>query len=117
MPRKTPYSYASFLVLVILLAGSVPAQAQGNLPQAPDYRGEIRRGADGKLMVIPAPEPPFQKPSADWVPKATMVAGPSEKVGTLTEATRLARGGDVTIRATVRNHVVSDVGQGWSSTN
>ena len=117
MPRKTPYSYASFLVLVILLAGSVPAQAQGSLPQAPDYRGEIRRGADGKLVVIPAAELPAQQPSADWAPKATMMAGPGEKVGTLTEAARPASDDAVTIRATVRNHVVSDVGQGWCSTN
>ena len=117
MPRKTPYSNASFLILVILLAGSVPALAQGSLPQAPDYRGEIRRGADGKLMVIPAPEPPAQKPSGDWVPKATMVAGPGEKAGTLTEAARLAGDDTITIRATVRNHVASDIGQGWSSTN
>ncbi len=117
MPRKKPCSNVSFLILIILLAGSVPALAQGSLPQAPDYRGEIRRGADGKLMVIPAPEPAARKPLADWAPNAAMVAGPGDKVGTLTEAARLAGDDAATIRATVRNHVVRDVGQGWCSTN
>ncbi len=115
--RKKLHRDSGVLILIILLAGNVSAQAQGNLPQAPDYRGEVRRGADGKLMLIPAPEPPAQKPSAAWVPKATMMAGPGEKVGTLTEAARPASDDAVTIRATVRNHVVSDVGQGWCSTN
>jgi hypothetical protein len=82
-------------LLGILLAVSLPAQGQGSLPQAPDYRGEIRRGPDGKLMVIPAPEPPAQAPSPVWVSKATMVVGPGERVGTLSEAARLARDGEV----------------------
>mgnify|MGYP000977522027 FL=1 len=95
MPRKSFCRDPGCALLVILLAGCVSAQAQGSLPQAPDYRGEIRRGPDGKLMVIPAPEPPAQKPSPVWVSKATMVVGPGEKVGTLTEAARLARDGEV----------------------
>jgi len=95
VPGKSFCRDLGCVLLVNLLAGSVSAQEQGGLPQAPDYRGEIRRGADGKLMVIPAPEPPAQKPSADWVAKATMVVGPGEKVGTLTEAARLARDGEV----------------------
>ena len=95
MPGKSFCRDLGCVLLVNLLVGSVPTQAQGSLPQAPDYRGEIRRGADGKLMVIPAPEPPAQKPSADWVAKATMVVGPGEKVGTLTDAARLAKDGEV----------------------
>lgn len=117
MSRKWLYSKASLVIPVILLAGNVSAQAQGSLPQTPDYRGEIRRGADGKLMVIPTPEPAAQKPPAEGASGATWVAGPGEKAGTMTEAAPVGRDGEPTIRATVRNHVVSDVGQGWSSTN
>ena len=117
MPGKSLYTKASFLIPVILLAGSISAQAQGSLPQAPDYRGEIRRGADGKLIVIPTTEPAAQKSPAEGASGATSAVGPGEKAGTLTAAAPLARDGEVTIRATVRNHVVSDVGQGWSSTN
>ena len=95
MPRKSFCRDLGCVLVANLLAGSVSTQAQGSLPQAPDYRGEIRRGADGKLMVIPAPEPAAQKPSAEWVAKATMVVGPGEKVGTLTEAARLAKDGEV----------------------
>jgi len=95
VPRKSFCCDPGCALLVILLAGCVSAQAQGSLPQAPDYRGEIRRGPDGKLMVIPAPEPPAQTPSPVWVSKATMVVGPGEKVGTLTEAAQLARDGEV----------------------
>jgi len=117
VPGKSLYTKASFLIPVTLLACSASAQARGGLPQAPDYRGEIRRGADGKLTVIPAPEPAAQKPSAEGVSEAMPVVSPGDKSGTLTAAAPLARDGEVIIRATVRNHVVSDVGQGWSSTN
>ena len=71
MSGKPLCTKASFLISFILLAGSASAQAQGGLPQAPDYRGEVRRGADGKLTVIPAPEPAGRKPAAEGVSEAT----------------------------------------------
>ncbi|MGA9394184.1 MAG: hypothetical protein WCA83_04120 [Azonexus sp.] len=95
MPGKTICSEMAIVLLASLIAGNAPAQAQGYLPQVPEYRGEIRRGADGKLMVIPEAERPALINPGDPAPRATMVVGPDEKVATLTEAAQLARDGDV----------------------
>lgn len=54
MYRKPLYRNAGLLILANLLAGSVCALDQGNLLLAQNYLGEIRRGADGKLTVLPA---------------------------------------------------------------
>ena len=94
MLRNVVYRNASFVLLASLLAGSLSAQAQEKLPLTPDYRGEIRRGADGKLMVLPEAGRLGHDP-AKAAPKATMVVGPGEMVSTVTEAARLARDGDV----------------------
>ena len=80
---------------VAQLPGNVFAQVPDKLPQAPDYHGEIRRGADGKLMALPASAPAAKKRAGDGVPKATMVVGSGEKITTLTEAARLAKDGEV----------------------
>ncbi|HOX60215.1 MAG TPA: hypothetical protein PLC99_25340, partial [Verrucomicrobiota bacterium] len=69
-----------------LLAGNVFAQAPDKLPLVPDYHGEIRRGADGKLMALPASAPAAKNRAGDGAPKTTMVVGSSEKITTLTEA-------------------------------
>ena len=61
--RKTPYRDMSIVLLANLLAGSLSVQAQDKLPLTPDYRGEIRRGADGKLMVLPEAELATQRHS------------------------------------------------------
>ena len=78
-----------------LLAGNVFAQAPDKLPLVPDYHGEIRRGADGKLMALPASAPAAKNRAGDGAPKTTMVVGSSEKITTLTEAARLAKDGEV----------------------
>lgn len=79
--------------LVFALAtGYVPVMwAADHLPPTPDYLGEIRRGADGRLLARPEPlaESPGRRAAA------TLVVGPGEKVSTLTDAARLARDGEV----------------------
>jgi hypothetical protein len=87
------------------------AQAQGSLPQAPDYRGEIRRGPDGRLVAVPEPpvietapgetapghpSMPAQRAAVQAAPKpAALVVGPGERIATISEAARQARDGDV----------------------
>jgi len=93
--RKTPYRDMSIVLLANLLAGSLSVQAQDKLPLTPDYRGEIRRGADGKLMVLPEAELASQKPSSAVDSRVTMVVGPGEMVSTVSEAASLARDGEV----------------------
>ena len=48
---KTFRCRASLVLLANLLLGSLPASAQDGLPDGPTYRGEIRRGPDGRLTV------------------------------------------------------------------
>ena len=78
------------LLLWLMLGGVAHAQGGDKLPPAPDYLGEIRRGADGRLLARPEAAVALQP----TVP-ATMVVGPGEKITTLTEAARLARDGEV----------------------
>jgi hypothetical protein len=78
-----------------LFAGHGFAQTTDKLPLPPDYRGEIRRGADGKLMVLPEVELASQKPSSAVDARVTMVVGPGKMVGTVTEAARMAKDGEV----------------------
>ena len=115
----------------LLVAGAIllghgtwlAAQTAGGLPPMPDYRGEIRRGPDGKLMALPEPPvietapldpqaplaqpaqsapaashpaPPVAVPGVATPPRATtLVVGPGERIPTITEASRLARDGDI----------------------
>lgn len=78
------------LALAGLLALPLLAPAADSLPPAPDYRGEIRRGADGRLGAVPE-----AGERADAPLRATMVVGPGEPVSSITEAARLARDGEV----------------------
>jgi len=77
---------------LILCNGALLAQAQENLPQAPNYLGEIRRGADGQLISVPEAALVANKPTLS---KATMVVGPKEKVTSMSDAARLAKDGEV----------------------
>ena len=95
MLRKQLCRSAGFVLFAGLLVGSVSAQAPDSLPLAPDYRGEIRRGADGKLIALPPAEPASQKNPGDVAPKATLVVGNGEQITTVGDAARLARDGDV----------------------
>jgi hypothetical protein len=79
------------LLLACLASHPLGAQSADGLPPPPDYRGEIRRGADGRLGVVPAE--PVSMPGADA--QATMVVGPGERIATIGEAARLARDGEV----------------------
>ncbi len=89
--------HASWLIVSIgcLLAANSFAQLSDRLPQAPEYHGEIRRGADGRLKALPQSEAGPNSHVAVVVLKATMVVGRGEKISTLTEAARLARDGEV----------------------
>ena len=105
------------LVVLSLCAG---AQSPGGLPPQPDYKGEIRRGPDGKLFADPEPRiietaplveaappamprvaPVVTAPAASAPPQVkvpskpmTLVVGRGERIATLTEAARQARDGD-----------------------
>lgn len=82
----------TLLLMLLLLVQSpgVLAQAQDSLPESSAYKGEIRRGPDGKLIVL-------KGAVADSVveKQATMIVGSQEKITTITEAAKLAKDGDV----------------------
>jgi hypothetical protein len=82
-------SLAMMAVCLAVLAGNGIAQTPDKL-LAQDYRGKIRRGADGKLEALPE-----SALAGGEVRKATMVVGPGEKVATVSEVARLARDGEV----------------------
>lgn len=81
-----------FLLSVALAGAPALAQFTEGLPPPPDYRGEIRRGPDGRLQAIPAAE--ATRGAAPAV-AATMVVGPGERIATIGEAARLARDGEI----------------------
>lgn len=113
------------LLLCMLLLGMQPpslAQVTDTLPATPVYKGEIRRGPDGKLIVLeskPADDTPStshnsnvstpinaqartrhstsNNSNATTIPHQTTIlrVGPQEKITTITEAAKLARDGDV----------------------
>jgi hypothetical protein len=86
-----------YIPLVLALAASLAtplaglAQTPDQLPDSPAYKGEIRRGADGKLIVRPVDAPP----RAAAAKRATMVVGSGEAITTISEAARRARDGEV----------------------
>jgi hypothetical protein len=81
---------ARYVLGACLFSLPLLAQAADGLPPPPDYRGDIRRGADGRLDAVPAPVTQSQQPA-----RATMVVGPGERITTIDEAARLARDGEV----------------------
>ncbi len=83
---------ACLILLTTPLCGL--AQIPESIPPSSAYKGDIRRGADGKLMVVKPTE--AAKPLADGpVKPATMIVGSEEKITTITEAAKLAQDGDV----------------------
>jgi len=89
-------SLASTLCLALVaVAGGAIAQELGNLPPKQDYRGEIRRGPDGKLMVLPEAELATAQDPGRAAGQVTMVVGAGERIRTVSEAARLARDGEV----------------------
>ncbi len=87
---------ACMLSLVLLaVAGGAVAQELGNLPPKQDYRGEIRRGPDGKLMVLPEAELATAQDPGRAAGQVTMLVGAGERIRTVSEAARLARDGEV----------------------
>ena len=70
------------------------AQVGPQFPVAPAYKGEIRRGADGKLTVRDT-EGVQTGRAGDQVVAATMIVGPREKIRSPGEAARHARDGEV----------------------
>ncbi|MBP8215193.1 MAG: hypothetical protein KAX66_06975 [Propionivibrio sp.] len=82
----------TFLLMLLFLvpAPGVLAQTPESLPESSAYKGEIRRGPDGKLIVLK------DSAAASVVEKpATMIVGSQEKITTITEAAKLAKDGDV----------------------
>ena len=86
----------NLFLLVFVSAASIctAARAAEQLPVSPVYKGEIRRGADGKLRVEASTDP--LKPAVDDSAKpATMRVGSQERITTISEAAKLARDGEV----------------------
>lgn len=83
------------LLCLLLCAVLPPSQAQTTdaLPNSPIYKGEIRRGADGKLIVLDS-EAAGRQATTPSKP-ATLIVGSQEKITSITEAAKLARDGDV----------------------
>jgi len=83
-----------FAALLLAAAHCAQAQWPENIQAPPPaYKGEIRRGADGKLMVQ---ETKKKAGNVDGVAQpATMFVGRQEKISTLTEAAKLARSGEI----------------------
>ena len=80
----------TFLLMLLFLvpAPGVLAQTPESLPESSAYKGEIRRGPDGKLIVLK------DSAAASVVEKpATMIVGSQEKITTITEAAKLAKDG------------------------
>ena len=65
----------SLMLLANLLAGNLPSLAQDKLPGASGYRGEILRGADGKLTVLPVADPAIQRTSGNIASGEAMDVG------------------------------------------
>jgi len=86
----------TFLVCMSLAAISSSgfAAAPENLPELSSYKGEIRRGTDGKLEVETTKASAQSGATLPSDP-ATMVVGPQEKITTITEAAKRARDGDI----------------------
>lgn len=84
------------LLALLLMAASpgVFAQSEDGLAPPPVYKGEIRRGADGRLIAVPAKSPEVAVAGSSSRP-ATMIVGSGEKITTIAEAARLARDGEV----------------------
>lgn len=87
------YRIVICLILLGVSGGGSWAQASDALPGAPSYLGDIRRGPDGRLMVLP--ETVEAARDAPVLPAATMMVGPGEPVSSLVEAARLAKDGEV----------------------
>lgn len=81
---------AAGLLLCLSIGTNAMAQTGDKLPPTPDYLGEIRRGADGRLLARPEAVVAIQPTVA-----ATMIVGPGEKITSITEAAKQARDGEV----------------------
>lgn len=83
-------------LLLAILSGA-GSQALESLPEAPAYKGEIRRASDGRLMLLETPEAvdPGREASERGAPAATMRVGRGERITSITEAARRARDGEV----------------------
>jgi hypothetical protein len=86
----------TFLLGMSLIAISTctPAQIPEKLPVSPAYKGEIRRGADGRLMVKES-STPVELVSDGAVKPATMIVGDQDRITTISDAAKLARDGEI----------------------
>jgi hypothetical protein len=87
----------TFLVCALLLGAvspSVLCQELNKLPPSSAYKGEIRRGTDGGLVVLEQAN--AASPGSDGSAKrATMRVGSRERINSITEAAKLARDGEI----------------------
>jgi len=84
---------AILAALFVLAPLTCQAQPATPLPEPPEYRGEIRRAPDGRLIAVEKERPTAQSNVA--ARPATLIVGPQEKVTTISEAAKRARDGDV----------------------
>lgn len=80
------------IVLLALLLTSLSAFAavDERLPDSSIYKGEIRRGPDGRLMSIESAALPEAEGKA-----ASMIVGPQERITSISEAAKLAKDGEI----------------------
>ena len=84
-----------FVGLLLMIISHSGLGARGDkLPESSAYKGEIQRGADGKLTVQAVESSALPSPEVSSS-AATMVVGPQEKIRTITEAAKRARDGEV----------------------
>ncbi|MBL0209147.1 MAG: hypothetical protein IPP84_14780 [Propionivibrio sp.] len=95
MTKGLPMKRTFLLVLCLLtLSTFTVAQTVEQLPVSPAYKGEIRRGVDGKLIILEGTSE--AKASADESRRpATMRVGSQERITSISEAAKLARDGEI----------------------
>lgn len=96
-PVRTGFRRCAWIALALLCIEPSFAQVGDKLPDAPAYRGEIRRDADGRLKVVPAQEEKAVSSASapDDSKRRIIRVGNGESVTTISEAARLARDGDI----------------------
>lgn len=88
--------HSAFLVAALVgVSVTSFAQPANPLPESSDYKGEIRRAPDGKLIAVEKNAPAATTGQTPVSAPATLVVGPQERFRTITEAAKAARDGDV----------------------
>ena len=86
-------NWRSIALLPALFYGAwTSAQPAPEVPPVPAFKGEVRRGVNGRLTVDATKAKPD---TSAQVAAPTMRVGPQEKIRTISEAAKLARDGEI----------------------